>query len=63
VGRIGSIIGPIFGGIMVSHAWTLQHIFFGGALPALAAALAIVASATLGDRQNPYGAKRYADPA
>jgi MFS transporter, AAHS family, 4-hydroxybenzoate transporter len=63
VGRIGSIVGPIFGGIMVSHAWTLQHIFFGGALPALAAALAIAASATLGDRQNPYGAKRYADPA
>ncbi len=57
VGRIGSIVGPIFGGIMVSHAWTLRQIFFGGALPALLAALAIVLSRMLGDRPNPYIAR------
>jgi len=54
VGRTGSIVGPIFGGIMVSHNWTLQQIFFAGAIPALLAAVAIVLSYVLRGNINPY---------
>jgi AAHS family 4-hydroxybenzoate transporter-like MFS transporter len=54
VGRLGSIIGPILGGVMVSHDWTLQKIFFAGALPALLAAGAILASRALYGSRNPY---------
>jgi len=54
VGRTGSIVGPILGGIMVSHNWTLQQIFFAGAIPALLAAVAIVLSYVLRGNINPY---------
>jgi AAHS family 4-hydroxybenzoate transporter-like MFS transporter len=54
VGRLGSIIGPILGGVMVSHDWTLQEIFFAGALPALLAAGAILATGALHSNRNPY---------
>jgi AAHS family 4-hydroxybenzoate transporter-like MFS transporter len=54
VGRLGSIIGPILGGMMVSRNWTLQEIFFAGALPALLAACAVLASRTLHGSRNPY---------
>jgi hypothetical protein len=39
---------------MVSHDWTLQKIFFAGALPALLAAGAILASRALYGSRNPY---------
>jgi MFS transporter, AAHS family, 4-hydroxybenzoate transporter len=54
VGRIGSIVGPIFGGIMVSREWPLRQIFFAGAIPALLAAAAIVGSYVLKSSINPY---------
>jgi AAHS family 4-hydroxybenzoate transporter-like MFS transporter len=57
VGRIGSIVGPIFGGIMVSHEWSLRQIFFAGAIPALLAVVTIVISYVLRSNINPYHSK------
>ncbi len=54
VGRIGSIVGPIFGGVMVSREWSLQQIFFAGAIPAVLAAFAIALSSFLRNGRNPY---------
>jgi MFS transporter, AAHS family, 4-hydroxybenzoate transporter len=54
VGRLGSIVGPIFGGMMVSHKWSLRQIFFAGAIPALFAAFAIALSHFLKNKANPY---------
>jgi AAHS family 4-hydroxybenzoate transporter-like MFS transporter len=47
VGRIGSVVGPILGGVMLSLHWDLQQIFLAGTLPALCAGLAVLASARL----------------
>ncbi len=47
VGRIGSIVGPILGGIMLSLQWNLQQIFLAGTVPALCAGLAILAGSKL----------------
>ena len=47
VGRIGSIVGPILGGIMLSLNWDLQQIFLAGTVPALCAGLAVLASSKL----------------
>jgi len=47
VGRIGSIVGPVLGGIMLSLQWSLQQIFLAGTLPALCAALAILIGSKL----------------
>lgn len=52
VGRIGSIIGPILGGLMLSFNWSLHQIFFAGTTPAVSAALAILLSMRL----RPVGA-------
>ena len=56
IGRLGSILGPILGGMMLSHAWSLKSIFFAGSLPALCAALAILCSLFLPADKNPYRA-------
>ena len=40
-GRVGSIIGPVLGGIMLSMGWHARQIFLAGAIPALCAAVAI----------------------
>lgn len=47
VGRIGSIVGPIFGGLMLGLGWSLQQIFMAALLPgalALGAVLTILIS-------------------
>lgn len=41
IGRIGSIVGPIIGGIMLSQHWPLTSIFLAGAVPALVGSTAI----------------------
>jgi len=61
VGRLGSIVGPIFGGMMVSHEWSFRQIFFAGAIPALLAALAIALSYVLKNKTNPYHSAVMAD--
>jgi MFS transporter, AAHS family, 4-hydroxybenzoate transporter len=44
IGRIGSIVGPILGGIMMSRSWPTQQIFLAGAMPTLIAASAVLVS-------------------
>jgi MFS transporter, AAHS family, 4-hydroxybenzoate transporter len=41
IGRIGSIVGPVVGGMMLSRHWPLTTIFLAAALPALCGSLAI----------------------
>jgi MFS transporter, AAHS family, 4-hydroxybenzoate transporter len=54
VGRIGSIIGPFIGGLMLAAQWTPQQIFMAGAVPALCAAAAVLASAKLQGNASPF---------
>jgi AAHS family 4-hydroxybenzoate transporter-like MFS transporter len=54
IGRIGSIIGPIIGGIMLSVQWTPQQIFMAGAIPAFCAAVAVVVSGQLLGSASPF---------
>jgi AAHS family 4-hydroxybenzoate transporter-like MFS transporter len=54
VGRIGSIIGPIIGGLMLAAQWTPQQIFMAGAVPALCAAAAVIASGRIQGSASPF---------
>jgi len=47
VGRIGSIVGPMLGGVMLKLDWTPRQILLAGAIPALCAAAATFASLRL----------------
>jgi AAHS family 4-hydroxybenzoate transporter-like MFS transporter len=47
IGRIGSIIGPLLGGLMLALQWNIPSIFFAGAAPVLIAGLAAFALAQL----------------
>jgi AAHS family 4-hydroxybenzoate transporter-like MFS transporter len=40
IGRIGSIVGPVLGGILLSFDWGMRRVFWAAAAPALIAALA-----------------------
>jgi AAHS family 4-hydroxybenzoate transporter-like MFS transporter len=42
IGRIGSIIGPVLGGYMLSAEWDIPTIFFAGAVPVLIATCAVL---------------------
>jgi AAHS family 4-hydroxybenzoate transporter-like MFS transporter len=42
IGRIGSIVGPVIGGMLIARHWGNNDLFLAAALPALAAALATV---------------------
>lgn len=53
VGRIGSIVGPVLGGVMLSLEWNLQQIFLAGTVPALCAGAAIVARSRLRSAVRP----------
>jgi len=48
VGRIGSIVGPMIGGMMLKLDWTPRQILLAGAIPALCAAVATFTSLRLG---------------
>ena len=60
VGRIGSIIGPIIGGLMLAAQWTPQQIFMAGAVPALCAAAAVIVSGTLQGSDSPFRPEEHA---
>ena len=47
VGRIGSIVGPILGGMMLKLDWTSREILLAGSIPALCAAAATFLSMRL----------------
>lgn len=48
IGRIGSIVGPMLGGIMLKLDWSPREILLAGAIPALCAATATFTSLRLG---------------
>lgn len=54
IGRIGSIVGPLIGGMMLSLLWTPQQIFMAGAIPAFIAGAAVILSSQLQGRASPY---------
>jgi AAHS family 4-hydroxybenzoate transporter-like MFS transporter len=56
VGRVGSIVGPTLAGILLSLDWTPPQIFLAGTIPALIAALAVLASQMIGGEANAYRA-------
>src|SRR5690554_5807821 len=41
VGRIGSILGPVLGGIILANNWTTSNVFLAVAVPALICAFAV----------------------
>lgn len=56
VGRFGSILGSSIGGLLLSQGWSFQGIFMALAIPAVLAALAILAGAAPGQpRPLPAG--------
>lgn len=52
IGRIGSVLGPVAGGIIFALHWTAEQIFLFGALPALVAAAGVFSIAQLRDSRN-----------
>jgi AAHS family 4-hydroxybenzoate transporter-like MFS transporter len=48
IGRIGSIVGPMIGGVMLKLDWSPRQILMAGAIPALCAAAATFTSLRLG---------------
>ena len=54
IGRIGSIVGPSLGGILLSLQWTPKEILTAGIAPAAVAAAAIVLASTLPQRANVF---------
>ena len=53
VGRIGSIVGPILGGMMLKLDWTPREILLAGSIPALCAAAATLLSMRLRSNMSP----------
>ena len=56
VGRVGSIVGPMLAGVLLSLDWTAPQIFMAGTVPAVIAAGAVLASQLIGGETNAYGA-------
>jgi AAHS family 4-hydroxybenzoate transporter-like MFS transporter len=54
IGRVGSIVGPMLAGFLLSLDWTPAQIFLAGTIPALIAALAVLASRMLGGETDAY---------
>jgi AAHS family 4-hydroxybenzoate transporter-like MFS transporter len=54
VGRIGSIIGPVLGGVLLSMTWTPQQILLSGTVPALCATVAVLISNLLQTSASAY---------
>jgi AAHS family 4-hydroxybenzoate transporter-like MFS transporter len=44
IGRIGSISGPVLGGVLLAWNWNPGAIFMAGIVPALIAAVAVAAN-------------------
>jgi AAHS family 4-hydroxybenzoate transporter-like MFS transporter len=52
IGRIGSIIGPVLGGFMLSAEWHIPTIFLVGAIPVLIASCAVMVLGRLGSSKR-----------
>jgi AAHS family 4-hydroxybenzoate transporter-like MFS transporter len=62
IGRIGSIVGPVLGGVMLSLDWSPQQIFLAGAIPALIAGLSVLLSNLMQGKGTAYPSRSDADP-
>jgi len=45
IGRLGSVVGPLLGGVAIAAGWTPAQIFIAGVVPAVVAGLAVLAIA------------------
>jgi AAHS family 4-hydroxybenzoate transporter-like MFS transporter len=54
-GRVGSIVGPVLGGIMLYVGWHPQQIFLAGAIPSLSAAVSIMLTGRMRGNSSAYG--------
>jgi MFS transporter, AAHS family, 4-hydroxybenzoate transporter len=54
VGRIGSIVGPLVAGMMLSFGWQPRQLLLAGAAPALIAAATVLLSRWVGGSVNAY---------
>jgi MFS transporter, AAHS family, 4-hydroxybenzoate transporter len=54
IGRIGSIVGPVLGGVMLSIGWHPRQILLAGAIPALCAAVSILVTSRLRGSSSAY---------
>lgn len=54
VGRVGSIVGPVLAGILLSAGWHPRQIFLAGAVPALCAAVSIMLTGRLRGNASAY---------
>ncbi|HVB55883.1 MAG TPA: MFS transporter [Candidatus Acidoferrales bacterium] len=61
IGRIGSIVGPVLAGMMLSIGWHPHQIFLAGAIPALIAAAAVMLSRWAGGAVDAYRLEANAD--
>ncbi len=52
IGRIGSIVGPVLGGFMLSAEWHVPTIFLVGAIPVLIASCAVLVLGQLGSSKR-----------
>ena len=57
VGRVGSIVGPAIGGMLLTMGWTPQRIFLTGMAPAFCASIAILGSARLRGQPSAFRAE------
>jgi AAHS family 4-hydroxybenzoate transporter-like MFS transporter len=57
VGRVGSIVGPAIGGMLLTMGWTPQRIFLAGMAPALCASIAILCSSRLRGQPSAFRAE------
>jgi MFS transporter, AAHS family, 4-hydroxybenzoate transporter len=63
IGRIGSIVGPVLGGVMLSLDWTPQQIFLAGAIPALIAGVSVLLSNLMRGHGTAFPSRSDADRA
>jgi AAHS family 4-hydroxybenzoate transporter-like MFS transporter len=54
VGRIGSIMGPIFAGMLLSRDWQPQQVLLVGAIPAIFALVSVLLGRLAPSGENPY---------
>jgi AAHS family 4-hydroxybenzoate transporter-like MFS transporter len=56
IGRMGSIIGPLLGGILLKLDWSAQQIFLAGVIPSLCAGIAVMLSGFRGSATTYHSA-------
>jgi MFS transporter, AAHS family, 4-hydroxybenzoate transporter len=63
IGRVGSIVGPLLGGVLLSFHWGTQPLFVAAAVPALCAGAAALALTRVAGRRRPVHPSAQASPA